>query len=451
MEVSAVVSGDPRNSIRRSRQRQHIFLFIVLGCLFLLLAIYSGGFFLYSVAAVSLLLMFSLGVATINLMGIRTTRALSDYRVKWGEAVEATLTITNRKSLTAFWLFWQDYVDAGFDVEGPTSHSKSLGSNKSYDLTFRLHSTRRGFFRIGPTVVESSGPFGLMRRFLVGPQVDFITVLPRVVPVDRGLRLGQRPIHQVPRRRSIFEDPSRFMGVRDYQAGDSLRRIHWKATARSRKIQVKLFEPSVLTGALLAVEMNRAAYGDVQEAQEKSAKLLELAMTTAASVGEFVLAGDQLVGLLSNGGDAAEQYPDDWQGGIFRRSDQVFQKTRLSGKRETVLPLEVTPGKGVPQLERIHNALARLIFTRSISLPDLLMAELPRLPRSLVLMVVTPSLDRALDQTLGSLQRSGIEVAVIWICDPEELILPETAVSHQIPVYPVRGDSDIMQLGVQSL
>jgi uncharacterized protein (DUF58 family) len=451
MEGSAPAGDDPRKAVRKSRTRQHVFWSIVLGSLFLLLALYSGGFFLYPVAAVSLLLLFSMGLAAINLIGIRATRSLSDSRVKWGGTVEATLTVSNRKPLSAPWLFWEDYVDSKLDVEGPRSHSKSLGPNGEHDLTFRLHSTRRGFFRIGPTVVESSGPFGLMRRFLVGPKVDFITVLPRVVPVDRGLRLGQRPIHQVPRRRSVFEDPCRFMGVRDYQPGDSLRRIHWKATARSRRIQVKLFEPAVLTGALLAVEMNHAAYGDRQENSGKSAELLETAMTTAASLCEFVLTGDQRVGLISNGGDAAERYPDDWKGGIFRRSDQVLQETRITLKPETIRPVEVSPGKGAPQLERIHDALARLVFTDHVSLPELLQVELPRLPHSLVLMIVTPSLDRALDDTLGSLQRSGIETAVIWICDPEEQLLPEAAVSHRVPVYPVRGDSDIMRLGAQSL
>jgi uncharacterized protein (DUF58 family) len=417
----------------------------------LLLAFYSRGFFLYPVATVCLCLLFSLGLAAFNLTGVRVTRSLSEHRVPWGGSVDATLTVVNRKSLHALWLFWEDGVDPQLDVEGPRSHSRSLGPNGRHDLSFRLHSTCRGFSRIGPTVIESSGPFGLLRRFLVGPEVDFMTVLPRIVPVDRGLRLGQRPIHQVPRRRSVFEDPSRFIAVRDYQAGDSLKRVHWKATARSRRIQVKLFEPSVLTGALLAVEMNRSAYGEAQKDPEEPAALQELAVTTAASLATYVLGGDQRAGILSNGADIAERFPDDWKGGIFRRSDHMLLETRFTLKPETVRPVEVPPGKGEPQLERIQDALARLVSTDHMSLPDLLRAELPRLPRSLVLMIVTPCLDRSLDDTLGGLQRSGIETAVIWIRGPEERTPPKISLSQGIPVYPIRGDSDIIELGVRSL
>jgi hypothetical protein len=79
------------------------------------------------------------------------------------------------------------------------------------------------------------------------------------------------------------------------------------------------------------------------------------------------------------------------------------------------------------------------------------MTELPRLPRSLVLVVITPNLDQALNNTLGSLQRSGIETAVVWIRDPEEPFLPEAGITHNIPVYPVRGDEDLVQLGAISL
>jgi uncharacterized protein (DUF58 family) len=206
-----------------------------------------------------------------------------------------------------------------------------------------------------------------------------------------------------------------------------------------------------LTGALLAVEMNRSAYDGAQPVSEKQAELLELAVTAAASLGEYVLAGDQRVGLISNGSDAAERFPDDWKGGIFRRSDEALMETRITMKTETVRPVEVSPGKGRPQLERIHDALARLVTTDHLKLPELLRTELPRLPRTLVLMIVTPSLDRALDETLGELKRSGIETAVIWICDPEERTPPGVTLTQRIPLYPIRGDSDIMGLGARSL
>lgn len=299
--------------------------------------------------------------------------------------------------------------------------------------------------------MEASGPFGLIRRFLLSQSVDFLTVLPQVVPIGRGVPRGQRPIHQVPRRRSIFEDPSRFMGMRDYRPGDSLRRIHWRATARSGRIQVKLFEPAVLTGAILAVDMGLESYPQTRSKPQEIDPLLELTVTTAASLGDYILAGDQLAGLISNGVDAADSYPDDWSGGSFSRLDLALEETHLRAESTVYRPIELEPAKGHWQQERFLTALARLTPHGSISLPALLLAELPRLPRSLVLMVVTPVLNLELNSVLRSLKRSGIETAVVWTQTPEQETPSETVIPVNIPVYRVRGSSDIEQLGGQSL
>ena len=41
-----------------------------------------------------------------------------------------------------------------------------------------------------------------------------------------------------------LEDPIRIAGARDYRPGDPLKRMHWKATARTGELQVRLVDPS---------------------------------------------------------------------------------------------------------------------------------------------------------------------------------------------------------------
>ena len=222
-----------------------------------------------------------------------------------------------------------------------------LGAKEDAELVYRLHSLRRGLFRVGPAVVEASGPFGLVRRFLVDRDVRFLTVLPKSVGLGGGWPLGHRPIHEVPRRRSLFEDPTRFIGTRDYRPGDPLRRVHWRATARSRTIQVKLYEPAVLEGALVAVEMDAEAYPGLDLEAEAGDPLVELTVTAAAAVVEFVLAGDQRAGLLANGSDAAERYGN-WTGGSFRRLDEALEEAAVHRRAAVFRPLEVAPAQGAP-------------------------------------------------------------------------------------------------------
>lgn len=436
------LDGDPRSEVGSERRRQRLRAGLAIAGLLGLLSVFSGGLFLYAALVAGLALGLSILIALTSLSRLEVERKLSAAEVAHGGAVEAWLIVHNRKPLPAPGLVWRDQVEPGLDVEGPNSCAASLAGGQRHKLVYRLHSTRRGLFRVGPTVVEATGPFGLARRFLVDRRARFITVLPRTVEIGRGWPLGHRPIHEVPRRRSLFEDPSRFQGLRDYRPGDSLRRIHWRATARSGRLQVKLFEPAVLEGVLLAIEMGRSAYPAGTESAE------ELAVTTAASIAELVIDGGQTVGLLSNGADAAESYPEDWTGGTFRRLEEAIAASATNRKITGFRPLVAEPGRGRHQLARLRIMLARLVTAPGPDLAELLASELPSLPRSLVLMIVTPRVDPALAATIGALERSGIEVGVLRIGGEEA---GEALLLDRTPIYAIGDESDLESLGSRRL
>ncbi len=443
---------DLRSQVGAERRRQGLRWGLAVVALLGLLSIFSGGLFLYAAVVVGLVLGLSTLVTLTSLRQLEVVRKLSATEVAWGGVVEAWLVVHNRKQLPAPGLVWRDQIEPGLDVEGPTSCATTLAAGGAHKLAYRLHSTRRGLFRVGPAVVEAADPFGLVRRFVLEPEARFVTVLPRAVEIGRGWPLGHRPIHQVPRRRSLFDDPSRFQGIREYQRGDSLRRVHWRATARAGALQVKLFEPAVLEGMLVAVEMARSVEG-VTRVQRSAGgdPTEELTVTAAASLVEFVLAGGQSVALLSNGADAAERYPEDWQGGTFRRLEEALETSDASRKVTGFRPVEVEPGKGGWQRERLRTVLARLVPAPGPELPELLLGELPRLPRSLVLMIVTPRVDAALAGATATLRRAGIEVGVVWIGADAEAAGAEAAAIEGVPVYAVASADDLELLGGQQL
>jgi uncharacterized protein (DUF58 family) len=441
---------DARAEVRAARRALGLRWGIAAAAILFLLSLFSAGFFLYAALVVGGLLAAALAVASGARAGLTVGRRIDRTEIELGEVVDASVSLRNGKRLPAPWIFWRDQVDPGLDVEGEACAFETVPARGESLLTYRLHSTRRGLFRVGPAMVEASGPFGLVRRFHVEAGASFITVFPRTLTLGDGWPLGHRPIHQVPRRRSLFEDPSRFLGVRPYRPGDGLRRIHWRATARSGELQVKVFEPAVLAGVLLAVEMAAAAWPGLDEGEAGDPRV-EAAVTAAASLADFVLAGSQQVALLSNGADAAERYPDDWSGGTFRRLDEALAageaRRRILGHR----PVEVTPGKGDWQRERLRAALARLTPAPVLSLPELLTLEIPRLPRSLVVLVVTPDASPALGAALAGLRRSGIEAGVIWVRPPGESEEEDDGVAAglpaDVPVWAVRNDADLERLG----
>ena len=449
---------DVRAEVGAAQRSQRLRWGLAIVALLGLLSVFSGGLFLYAVIVVALALAVSNLIVVVSLRQLEVVRKLSATEIAYGDTVEAWLIVHNRKLLPATGLLWRDQIEPGLDVEGPTCCAASLHDDEKRKLTYRLHSTRRGLFRVGPTVVEAAGPFGLVRRFLLGHEARFVTVLPRAIEIGKGWPLGHRPIHEVPRRRSLFEDPSRFQGIREYRQGDSLRRVHWQATARSGKLQVKLFEPAVLEGMMVVVDMAHSVHPTTappnapHPAGEPSE---ELTITAAASLVEFVTAGGQSVALLSNGADAAERYPTDWQGGTFRRLEDALETAGSSRKITGFRPLEVEPGKGAWQLQRLRTVLARLVPAPGPELPDLLLDELPRLPRSLVLMIVTPRVDAALAGAVAALRRASIEVGIVWIggstTPTNETSTSDVAIIEGVPVYAITAEDDLETLGGQQL
>ncbi len=445
--VSAVASAAEVGGLRK---RQALLWFLALAVLAVLLVLFSAGFFLYAAVATAAVLGLGALLPAASLAGVEVRRRLEAETLEIGGAVESRLELHNNKDIPAFWLLWKEEIEPGLAAEGTTCGFQTLRSEETMSAACTLRGTRRGLFRVGPAVLETSDPLGLVRRFRVDPEVRFVTVLPRTVEIGHRWPLGHRPIHEVPRR-SLFEDPSRFLGVRDYRAGDSLRRIHWRATARSGRLQVKLYEPAVLEGVLVAVEMGRAAWPHVPE-EAGADPAVELAVTAAASIAEFVLAHGQAAGLLSNGGDAADRYPSGssgWTGGSFRRLEDARQETEARRGMPAYRPLEVEPGGGRWQLDRLRMALARLTLAPGLTLAELLIAEAPRLPRSLVVLAVTPDLGPGLAEALAVLARSGFEVGVVWIqrAGAETAGVP----LEGVPVYQVRDEMDLEQLGAQAL
>jgi uncharacterized protein (DUF58 family) len=110
--------------------------------------------------------------------------------------------------------------------------------------SYRLNGVPRGRHRFEPVRLSITDPFGLAAADHALEERQALVVYPRLVELDRVFfDGGAGPEHgrQLLLRRPVGFD---LHSVRDYQQGESLRRVHWPSTARRGALMVKELEDS---------------------------------------------------------------------------------------------------------------------------------------------------------------------------------------------------------------
>jgi len=103
---------------------------------------------------------------------------------------------------------------------------------------YRLPTTRRGIFDVAPVEVTRRDAFELFRLSRRYGQVERIWVYPRVLPLRR-LPTGQLRYLEGPSSDTSQHGSITFHRLRDYVAGDDLRLVHWRSSARAGHLLVK--------------------------------------------------------------------------------------------------------------------------------------------------------------------------------------------------------------------
>lgn len=344
----------------------------------------------------------------LALRGVSCERTVSAVRAFPGETLQLQLRLTNRKVLPVPWISVCDRIPQGIEVPGvvvsaavadsggcgglpaegdgmPTEAAPNLVERTTALSWYAAASweqevicKRRGYYQLGPLAVTSGDIFGLYSRTAVLSENGAVIVYPRLFDLaEIGLParafLGET---RAPTR--IFEDPTRPVGVREYLPGDSLRRVHWKATARQGKLQVKVFEPTTTHKAALFLAVDSFAKSSEDE--------FELAVSTAASVARHLIEQGGQVGLWVN------SYPaDGGQGG------------------------HLPAAGGQDQLVHILEALAKVTRVVSAEFPVYFGAERRALSFGTTPVFVLARVDTVLRAIIADLRDSGLQPVVIQL------------------------------------
>jgi uncharacterized protein (DUF58 family) len=128
----------------------------------------------------------------------------------------------------------------GFIGSEQISAATGLVPRSGWRHTVELQGLRRGPVGARAWILESSDLAGLFRSRRANPDAEVALVLPRFASLAR--RPQARDLEAsvaAPRAGSGTE----MFGVREYRPGDSLRRIHWRSSARHGELIVREYEP----------------------------------------------------------------------------------------------------------------------------------------------------------------------------------------------------------------
>ena len=344
------------------------------------------------------------------LSNVSYARRFGALRLFCGEETDLWIEVVNAKPLPLAWLKAEDEFPRGLPVQNMRLDYSAKAERETLVNVFtlrwyervrrhyRLRAARRGAYDFGPALVSSGDLFGFRERRMEALQLDSVLVYPKIVSIDKLGLQAARPLGDFRAGRRIVEDPLRFAAVRDYQPGDSVRHIHWKATARRGTLQMKVFDPSASQQLMVCLNTQTLdnAYAGVMT------EVFETTIVVAASIVHAALKDHRPTGVFAN-----------------------------AGLRDSHRWLRVPASRRSDQLTRILESLAGLTYLTMIPLENLLRLEAPQFPYGATIIVVSPIVNDEIVSALLDLRAAGHPIALIVIG-----ALPPT-LPPDVPIYSV--------------
>jgi hypothetical protein len=396
-------------------------------------------FTLYALAAAYIISVF---LSRSALDGLSCARTINKDRAEIGESLEIRAIVSNSRPLPLLWVLVEEVLPQRLTRTGEFVRLFVMPPHARRQLDYRVTFTCRGYHQIGPVILESGDLFGFMRSIRVARSAHYITVRPVPEAILRYDVATHRPIGEIRVRRQIYEDPTRIAGVRPYEVGDPLNRIHWKTTARTGVLHSRVYEATVLAGATVVLDFHRPAYNEADPFDRS-----ELACVAAASIVCYLIEVKETAGLLSNGLDAAERVKG--EGGLEVSASRGEARRRAAERvgEDRLRSVQVRAGRGAAKAAEMLDALARLELSDGMALDRMLREEAPGLSRELALIIITPSLGRSLMQSVVRLRFWGFTVTVMLIDNqPHYDTVAGALEAEHVRVLHVRSREELHQI-----
>ena len=306
---------------------------------------------------------------------VTITRTISRDRTAVGQEIEVRLRIVNEggrlPSLEVF-----DNLSGNLDVVKGRPHVHlELRPHEVVEITYTVVPQVKGEYAIGPVLMRAREPLGLRFAEDISFSEAVLVVAPRMEDV--------RKVRVVPRRVRALMGQVRsrqiglgleFFSLRDYQPGDEIRHVNWKATARRDKLLTNEYEAERSGDAILILD----ARGE-SEVGPVARSTTELGVTAVVSLASKILETRNRVGLV------VQREVLDW----------------------------IYPGYGKKQLYRIVDALVHVRAGGEWPFEHVAWVLGRFFPQDAQIIIVSPLRDATALDVIADLRGHGFDVLVV--------------------------------------
>lgn len=334
----------------------------------------------------------------------------SDSVVK-GDRITFLLSIINRSFFILPYIsikFWEDGAGVIHQPEIKNIAVQPLGKR---EFKFEYMYKYKGCFKIGVSAIEVQDFLGIFKFVRRNKSPLFITVYPRRIDIDSFALNKNHSFGDISNVIGIQEDTSTIKEINKYSYGDSLKKVHWKLTAKTNELMVKKYENYASVSAVYIIDLKNNSFSE-----EDNAIVEDRHIEAAIAV---------LKRLIYDGIDVNLVYATEKINTIQYRSFSDF--------------------------ENAYEVLARVKFDQNINLKDIIYSQINQDINKSNIIISTSNLDYEIYEALRRTKILGYDISLIHISTEEISEKKETDIEQilsllsalGIKVYSINMSEDI--------
>lgn len=385
-----------------------IFLFI-LSIIFL----YNFGGYVSSLFFYTLLsaLLFSIAYTVYIYMRFKFVQDIDKKIIIKGEKVKLIVKLSNKDLIIYPFIYVSFFGSHSFFKENTLSKSLTINPLAKKEFSFDMECKYRGQFEIGISDIYIGDFLGLIKLKYRIPETKKINVYPKVEQLNSFDVFTNNNSDSQSFSQNAIEDVTNIKDLRNYNYGDSFKKIHWKLTARNNNLMIKNYQSTSEVNVNVFLDLRKNIYSDDINIILED-KLIEVVVAV-------------LYYYLSKGIPA---------------NYIVFNDK-----------IETLTASNQIEFEYIYNSLSSIVFNQNVSLSDIVKLHSESSTNYSDMIIFTSILDVALYNEIYNAQMSNHSICLVYI-SPKTLYNEKFEIVDEIlgslpkigvKIYTVNPEDDI--------